>query len=291
MKIKEQFEIEPNSKTALYTPLTGLNADQMMHMVLSSGFVPEHVRYNTIIWDNWDIFSHSKYNWTVVRKQPSLVKLWTTSNVCFVCVPSRKEKGMYEVKYLKPFAKRLMLLPELPEVKPEIVDVDAFDVNQEILNVKKFHRSIPLKEAVERIEKYLRWNDSKGHGEDLLMFPTEYYKYNFANEEEVEIEFKKHYLQHFQKAGVDKVSMQQLIREQNPYTLEAALQTLTQDIEPDEDTLKEILGGNKYAYLFTKRELRELREFREGSQQKQYAKGWLMQYKIESQREAKTDKQ
>ena len=208
-----------------------------------------------------------------------------------VCVPSSKEKGMYEVKYLKPFAKRLMLLPELPEVKPEIVDVDAFDVNQEILNVKKFHRSIPLKEAVERIEKYLRWNDSKGHGEDLLMFPTEYYKYNFANEEEVEIEFKKHYLQHFQKAGVDKVSMQQLIREQNPYTLEAALQTLTQDIEPDEDTLKEILGGNKYAYLFTKRELRELREFREGSQQKQYAKGWLMQYKIEAQREAKTDKQ
>ena len=153
MKIKEQFEIEPNSKTALYTPLTGLNADQMMHMVLSSGFVPEHVRYNTIIWDNWDIFSQSKYNWTVVRKQPSLVKLWTTSNVCFVCVPSRKEKDMYEVKYLKPLAKRLMLLPELPKVKPEIVCVDVndvfhiFDVNQEIPNVKKFNWPVPLKEA------------------------------------------------------------------------------------------------------------------------------------------------
>ena len=49
MKIKEQFEIESNSKTALYPSLTGLNADQVMHMVLSSEFVPEHVRYNTII--------------------------------------------------------------------------------------------------------------------------------------------------------------------------------------------------------------------------------------------------
>lgn len=200
---------------------------------------------------------------------------------------------MYEVKYLKPFAKRLMLLPELPEVKPEIVDVDAFDVNQEILNVKNFHRTIPLKEAVERVEKYLRWNNSKGHGEDLLMFPTEYdkyCKYGFANEEDVEIAFKKYYQQHFQRAGVDKVSMQQLIRQRNPYILEAVLQTLTQDIEPDEDTLKEILGGYKYAYLFTKRELRELREFQEVLQQQQYAKGWLRQYKIEAQREAKTDK-
>ena len=290
MRIKEQLEIEPNSKTALYTPLTGLNADQMMHMVLSNGFVPEHVRYNTIIWDNWDIFSQSKYNWTVVRKQPSLVKLWTTSNVCLVCVPSSKEEGMYEVKYLKPFAKRLMQLPELPEVKPEIVDVDVFDFLQEIPNVKKCNRPIPLKEAVERIEKYLHWNDSKGWGEDLIMFPTEYDKYNFANEEEVEVAFKKHYLQKFQRAGVDEVSMQQLIRQRNPYILEAALQTLTQDIEPDENTLKEILGNNKYSYLFTKRELKELLIFQERLQQTQYAKGWLMQYKIEMQREAKTDK-
>ena len=273
MKIKEQFEIEPNSKTALYTPLTGLNADQMMHMVLSNGFVPEHVRYNTIIWDNWDIFSQSKYHWTVVRKQPSCVKLWTTSNVCFICVPSSKEKGMYEVKYLKPFAKKCMLLQGITYTE------------------EKFNWPVTLKEAVERIEKYLRWNNSKGHGEDLLMFPTEYDKYNFANEEEVEIEFKKHYLRKFQKAGVDKVSMQQLIRQQNPYKLEAALQTLTQDIEPNEDTLKEILGDNKYAYLFTKRELRELREFQEVLQQNQYAKEWLMQYKIEEQREAKMGKQ
>ena len=293
MKIKEQFEIEPNSNTALYTPLTGLNADQMMHMVLSSGFVPEHVRYNTIIWDNWDIFSQSKYNWTVVRKQPSLVKLWTTSNVCLVCVPSSKEKGMYEVKYLKPFAKRLMLLPELPEVKPEIVDVDDFGFIKEIPNVKKFNRPIPLKEAVERVEKYLRLNDSKGHGEDLLllhMFTSEYDKYDFANEDEVEVAFKKHYLQKFEEAGVDKVSMQQLIRQRNSYILEAALQTLTQDIEPDENTLKEILGDYKYSYLFTKRELRKLLISKEELQQKEYNKAWLMQYKIEVQREAKMGK-
>ena len=93
MRIKEQFEIGPNSKTALYTPLTELNADQMMHMVLSSGFVPEHVRYNTIIWDNWDIFSHSKYNWTVVRKRPSAVKLLTTSNVCWCASQVVKKKA------------------------------------------------------------------------------------------------------------------------------------------------------------------------------------------------------
>ena len=273
MRIREQFEIEPNSKTALYTPLTGLNADQMMHMVLSSGFVPEHVRYNTIIWDNWDIFSQSKCNWTVVRKQPSVVKLWTTSNVCFVCVPSSKEKGMYEVKYLKPFAERFMLLQGIPCIR------------------EKFEWPVPLKEAVERIEKYLHWNHSKGHGEDLIMFPTEYDGYNFTNEEEIEIAFKKHYLQKFQEAGVDKVSMQQLIRQRNSYILEAALQTLTQDIEPDETTLKEILGDNKYAYLFTKRELRELKTFREGLQQKHYTKKWSKQYKIAMQREAKTGKQ
>ena len=293
MRIKEQFEIEPNSKTALYTPLTGLNADQMMHMVLSNQFVPKHVMYNTVIWDNWDIFSKSRYIWTVVRKQPLSVKLWTTSNVCLVCVPSSKEEGMYEVKYLKPFAKRLMQLPELPEVKPEIVDVDVFDFLQEIPNVKKFNRPIPLKEAVERVEKYLRLNDSKGHGEDLLllhMFTSEYDKYDFANEDEVEVAFKKHYLQKFEEAGVDKVSMQQLIRQRNSYILEAALQTLTQDVEPDENTLKEILGNNKYSYLFTKRELKELLIFQERLQQTQYAKGWLMQYKIEMQREAKTDK-
>lgn len=41
--------IVPNSGQPLYTPLTGLTVDQMMHMVLSNVFVPPEVRYNTII--------------------------------------------------------------------------------------------------------------------------------------------------------------------------------------------------------------------------------------------------
>ena len=122
------------------------------------------------------------------------------------------------------------------------------------------------------------------------MFPTEYDKYDFANEDEVEVTFKKHYLQKFEEAGIDKVSMQQFIRQRNSYILEAALQTLTQDIEPDGNTLKEIFGDYSYSYLFTKRELRELLISKEILQQKQYNKVWLMQYKIEIQREAKTGK-
>ncbi len=275
MRIKEQFEIEPNSNTALYTSLTGLNTDQMMHIVLSNGFVPEHVRYNTIIWDNWDIFSQCRYIWTVVRKQPSLVKLWTTSNVCFVCFPSSKEKGMYEVKYLKPLAKKCMRLSEIP-------------------CVEKFKWPVSLKEAVERTEKYLCFNSSKGCGYEVPRRNggfSEYDEYDFDNEEDIEIAFQKHYLQSFQRAGVDKVSMQQLIRQQDAHILDAALETLTQDIEPDENTLKVILGDYKHSYLFTKRELEKLLKFREGLQQKQYNEEWLMQYNIEVRREAKTVKE
>ena len=71
-----QKTLKPNSKTELYTPLTGLTLKLMMNMVLSNGFVPADVKYNTVIWDNWDIFSQCQYLWKVVRKQPLAVKLW-----------------------------------------------------------------------------------------------------------------------------------------------------------------------------------------------------------------------
>ena len=256
MRIKEQFEIEPNSKTALYTPLTGLNADKMVHMVLSSGFVPEHVRYNTIIWDNWDIFSKSVHVWTVVRKQPLAVKLWTGPgflwtgtglwdriNLCFVCLPNSKEKDMYEVRYINPLTKRCMLLKGNPN-----------------MNIKKFNWPVSLKEAVERIEEYLHWNKSKGYSyEKNNIFFDVYDGYHFRTEEDVEIAFQKHYLRHFQEVGVDEVSMQQLIYQKNSNMLNEALNTF-KDIEPDEDTLKSVFGDYKYSYLFTKRELEKIQE-------------------------------
>lgn len=285
MRIKEQFEIEPNSKTKLYTPLTGLNADKMVHMVLSNGFVPEHVRYNTIIWDNWDIFSKSIYIWTVVRKQPLAVKVWTEVNdrinVCFVCLPTSKEKDMYEVKYIDPLTKRGMLLKGNPKI-----------------NIEKFDWPVSLKEAVERTDQYLHLNKSKGSGMEKNSFYSwvffdEYDQYNFRTEDEVEIAFKKHYLRLFQEVGVDEVSMQQLIYQRNTDILYEALNTF-QDIEPDENTLKAVLGDYKYAYLFTKRELEKIQEVqrynREMSQQMQYNKIWLMRYKIETQKESKMSK-
>ncbi len=95
--IKSAGSISSNSRTPIAKRLTGLTTDEMLHTVLSNSFVPDIVTQNTIIWDNWDIFSKTKYLWKVVRKRPDWVKLWV-SNKCyfFVCRPMTRKKNCYE---------------------------------------------------------------------------------------------------------------------------------------------------------------------------------------------------
>lgn len=99
--------LSPIGKSASYIPrnsgipiaesLTDLTIDEMLETVLSNAFVPDIVTQNTIIWDNWDIFSKTKYLWKVVRKRPDWVKLWVI-NKCyhFVCRPMERKKNCYQ---------------------------------------------------------------------------------------------------------------------------------------------------------------------------------------------------
>lgn len=89
--------IPSNSGTSIAESLTDLTIDEMLETVLSNAFVPDVVTKNTIIWENWDIFSKSKYLWKVVRKRPKWVKLWVI-NKCYylVCRPVKGNNNCYE---------------------------------------------------------------------------------------------------------------------------------------------------------------------------------------------------
>ena len=89
--------IPSNSGTPIAKSLTNLTIDEMLETVLSNSFVPDNVTKNTVIWENWDIFSKSKYVWKVVRKRPDWVKLWVI-NKCyyFVCRPMERKKNCYQ---------------------------------------------------------------------------------------------------------------------------------------------------------------------------------------------------
>ena len=89
--------IPSNSGKPIAKSLTGLTIDEMLETVLSNSFVPDNVTKNTIIWENWNIFSKSKYVWKVVRKRPDWVKLWDI-NKCYylVCRPIKRNNNYYE---------------------------------------------------------------------------------------------------------------------------------------------------------------------------------------------------
>ena len=91
--------LKPNSEEPLYMPLTNLSTDMMLQMVLSNRFVPLYVKYNTIIWQNWNIFVKAKCLWKVVRQEPLVVKTWCYNLRFRTCEPNKKQKGLYEAKF------------------------------------------------------------------------------------------------------------------------------------------------------------------------------------------------
>lgn len=94
---KPASSIPSNSGIPIAESLTDLTIDEMLETVLSNVFVPDNVTKNTIIWENWDIFSKSKYVWKVVRKRPDWVKLWVINKFYyFVCRPMERKKNCYQ---------------------------------------------------------------------------------------------------------------------------------------------------------------------------------------------------
>ena len=93
--VKSVSSIPSNSGIPIAKSLTHLTIDEMLETVLSNVFVPDVVTKNTIIWENWDIFSKSKYVWKVVRTRPDWVKLWVITS----CAVLWKEKRIVIKRY------------------------------------------------------------------------------------------------------------------------------------------------------------------------------------------------
>lgn len=226
-----QKTLKPNSKTELYAPLTGLTVEQMMNMVLSNGFVPADVKYNTIIWDNWDLFSQCKYLWKVIRKQPSAVKVWGDNQEMWACIPAKK-KNLYDPKYYNATNTQIDILTEEP---------------------------VSLELAVTACENHidLRQKNSK------KSFYVDHSPYSSASEQvfdDIGNSTKEELAASLRNRGIDEDNVELLSRKRY-YILDIALGTITGDIEPSDELIKMIIGTYKNVGLLTTREVQEVLKY------------------------------
>ena len=226
-----QKTLKPNSKTELYTPLTGLTLKLMMNMVLSNGFVPADVKYNTVIWDNWDIFSQCQYLWKVVRKQPLAVKLWGSNQEIWACVPAKK-KDLYEPRYYNATNTQIDILTEEP-VSLELA-VKACENNVE----QRRNRYVCTKKSFYVDHSPYCYNS-------LQVF------------DDWEIDTQENIAASLRNRGIDEKNAELLSRKRY-YIYEIAIDTITNDVEPSDDLIKKIIGTYKNISLLTTKEVQEV---------------------------------
>ena len=223
--------LQPNSKTKLYTSLTGLTVGQMMNMVLSNGFVPANVKYNTIIWDNWDIFSQCKYLWKVVRKQPSAVKLWGSNQEIWACIPAKK-KNLFEPRYYNATNTQIYTLTEKPVSLELALRACENNIDLRQKNSKKFFY---INESP--------YNKASANIIDLT--------------EDITVEDIAASLR---KMGIDEENAELLSRKRY-YIRDIALGTITNDVEPSDELIKMIIGTYKNISLLTTKEVQEVLQY------------------------------
>lgn len=223
--------LQPNSKTKLYAPLTGLTVGQMMNMVLSNGFVPADVKYNTIIWDNWDIFSQCKYLWKVVRKQPSAVKVWGSNQEIWACIPAKK-KNLFEPRYYNATNTQIYTLTEEPVSLELALRACENNIDLRQKNSKKFFY---INESP--------YNKASANIIDLT--------------EDITVEDIAASLR---KMGIDEENAELLSRKRY-YIRDIALGTITNDVEPSDELIKMIIGTYKNISLLTTKEVQEVLQY------------------------------
>lgn len=226
--------LQPNSKTKLYTSLTGLTVGQMMNMVLSNGFVPANVKYNTIIWDNWDIFSQCKYLWKVVRKQPSAVKLWGSNQEIWACIPAKK-KNLFEPRHYNATNTQIDILTEEP---------------------------VPLELALIACENNIDQRREK-YANTKKSFRVDHSSYSSDSEhalDDCEIDTQENIASSLRNMGIDEENAELLSRKRY-YIRNIALGTITNDVEPSDELIKMIIGTYKNISLLTTKEVQEVLQY------------------------------
>ena len=238
--------IAPNSGQPLYTPLTGLTVDQMMHMVLSNVFVPPEIRYNTIIWDHWeDVFSKALYHWKVIRGHPSSVKL--TGHVrenskkhrvvplCIICSQvKKKRKDLFKVRY---FTFGNLIFNHFQKDYYESM-YEAITDCESYLKTSRDDRFFPPSWSYKKHMLSLDWNDAIYNKADLM---------------------NNYCMLELQKLGVDNKIIQYLIEKESMALIQTANEILTQDIEPNAEELGG-LNNEDYPYvdMLSRQEILEL---------------------------------
>lgn len=229
-----QKTLQPNSKTTLYATLTGLTVELMMNMVLSNGFVPADVKYNTIIWDNWDIFSQCKYLWKVIRKQPSAVKVWGSNQEIWACILAKK-KNLFEPRHYNATNTQIDILTEEP---------------------------VPLELALIACENNIDQRRER-YANTKKSFRVDYSSYSSDSEhalDDCEIDTKEDIATSLRNMGIDEENAKLLSRKRY-YIRDIALGTITNDVEPSDELIKMIIGTYKNISLLTAKEVQEVLKY------------------------------
>ncbi len=226
--------LQPNSKTKLYTPLTGLTVKLMMNMVLSNGFVPADVKYNTVIWDNWDLFSRCKYLWKVIRKQPSAVKVWGNNQEFWACIPAKNGK-LFEPRHYNATNTQIDILTE----EPVSLELALIACENNIDQRQK--RYVNTKKSF-----FVNHSPFSSDSEHVLDF------FDTSTKEDIAASLRN--------IGIDEENIELLSRKRY-YIRDIALGTITKDVEPSNELVKMIIGTYKNINLLTAKEVQEVLQY------------------------------